>query len=357
MVLAEAINLLVGGRSTEHDTSIHSYEYVLSELLESGSESITIAGVTYVDLENRAHVHRAPPWPRSAEELASPPAEPLLQAVAELADSAVPVFSVMHGNEGEDGAWQGLAEIAGLEGNFGPVLTSALAMNKFSMARLATSVAALRAPRTALLDRRATEDDLARAIKQLGGRPAVVKPNRMGSSLLTERCDSLDLATLRRVRERLFPYDPETLVQEYVAGQEYTAGCLEIGDEIRVLPLIKVITAGGFLGHREKHECGRVQAEIVGADDAVAARIGDISKTLFRAFDFLGVCRFDYILGDDDELTFLEANTLPGLSRTSAFPRMLRAGGFGIADVISACIDAARRRPKRRKTLRYEINL
>lgn len=355
--MAEAINLLVGGRSTEHDTSIHSYEYVLSELLERGIEKFAIAGVTYVDLENRAHVHRAPPWPRSAEELTSPPAEPLLQVVAELAGSGAPVFSVMHGNEGEDGAWQGLAEIAGLEGNFGPVFASALAMNKFFMSRLAMSVAALRVPRTVLLDRRTTEDDLARTIEELGGRPVVVKPNRMGSSLLTERYDPLDLATLHRTRERLSPYDSEILVQEYVTGQEYTAGCLELADdEIRVLPFIKVVTAGGFLGHKEKHERGLVQAEIVGADDEVTARVGEISRTLFRAFDFLGMCRFDYILSDDDELYFLEANSLPGLSRTSAFPRMLRAGGFGMADLVSACIDAARRRPKRRKALRYESN-
>lgn len=335
---------------------MHSYEHVLAQIQADGSAQLTIAGVYYIDLENGVHAHRSAPWPRSAAELAAPPAEPILNIAAECARSRWPIFSLLHGNEGEDGAWQGLAEIAGLQGNFGPVLASALAMSKFHMAMLASSLQPVRMPHTIFLDARASDADLSRAIDTLGSRPSVVKPNSLGSSLLAERHHSLDLATLRRLRHQILPYDPELLVQEYVTGTEYTAGCLEIEGKVTVLPIVRAVTAAGFLGHREKHKSGLVHPEIVGAGTEIAAQISTVSANLFRAFNFLGMCRFDYIAGDDGNLYFLEANTLPGLTSGSAYTLMLAAGGHGMVDLIRACISAARARPRRTKVFRYHID-
>ncbi|MGH8160888.1 MAG: hypothetical protein ACRESR_01815, partial [Gammaproteobacteria bacterium] len=210
--------------------------------------------------------------------------------------------------------------------------------------------------RTAYLGARSTEADLARAVDALGSGPSIVKPNGLGSSLLVERHAALDLATLSRLRAKAYPYSCELLVQEYVHGEEYTAGCLEIGEGITVLPIIRAVTAGCFLGHEEKHGRGLVRPDIVDADTAIAARISDISHNLFRAFDFLGMCRFDYILGDDGNLYFLEANTLPGLASGSAYTLMLTHAGYSMVDLITACIAAARARPRRSKVLRYQID-
>lgn len=354
--MSEAINILVGGRSTEHDTSVHSCTHVLNQVLADTTGRLAIAGVYYVNFEHAVHAHRSPPWPRSAAELAAPDAEPLLGVVAELTRSQWPVFSLLHGNEGEDGAWQGLAEVVGLRGSFGPVLAPALAMNKFYMSVLATTLASVRIPRTTLLDAASTDADLERAIDMVGSGACIVKPNSMGSSLLTARYDSLDLATLRRRQQELLPYDPQLLVQEYIRGEEYTSGCLETAGEVVVLPVVHAVTPDGFLGHAEKHRHGLVRAEIVTDQAEIAGRIGRISKDLFRRFGFVGMCRFDYLLGNDGELCFLEANTLPGLTSGSAYTLMLKAAGYGIVDLIQACIAAARARPQRSKRLRYEID-
>ncbi|MGH7070232.1 MAG: hypothetical protein ACREFO_09475 [Acetobacteraceae bacterium] len=356
LIASEAINILVGGRSTEHDTSVHSYTHVLNQVLADPTDRLAIAGVYYVNFEHGVHAHRQPPWPRSAAELAAPAAEPLLGVVAELTRSPSPVFSLLHGNEGEDGAWQGLAEVVGLRGSFGPVLASALAMNKFYMSVLATSLVSVRMPRTSVLDAASTDADLGRAIDMLGSGACIVKPNSMGSSLLAGRYDSLAPATLRHLLQERLPYDPQLLVQEYIRGEEYTAGCLEMEGEVVVLPVVRAVTSDGFLGHAEKHRHGLVRAEVVSGQGEIAGRIGGISKDLFRRFGFVGMCRFDYLLGDDGELYFLEANTLPGLTNGSAYTRMLKAAGYGLVDLIKACISAARARPQRTKLLRYEVD-
>lgn len=317
---------------------------------------LAIAGVYYVNFQHGVHVHHSPPWPRSAEELAAPAAEPLLAAVAALARSKWPVFSLLHGTEGEDGAWQGLAEVAGLQGSFGSVLASALAMNKFTCSVLATSIVPVRMPRTVVLDAGSRDADLRRAIEMLGSGPAIVKPNSMGSSLLTGRYDSLDLATLRHLRDELLFYDSHLLVQEFIRGEEYTAGCLETDRDIVVLPMVKAVTAGGFLGHAEKHRRGLVRTEMINDQADIAERIRGISKDLFHRLGFLGMCRFDYLLGQDGELFFLEANTLPGLASGSAYTLMLKAAGYSIVDLIQACISASRSRPPRRKLLRYAVD-
>lgn len=309
-----------------------------------------------MNFEHGVHAHRSPPWPRSAAELAAPAAEPLLRVVAELARSEWPVFSLLHGNEGEDGAWQGLAEVVGLRGSFGPVLGSALAMSKFHMSTLAAALAPVRVPRTALLDAASTDADLMRAIDMLGSGPGVVKPNSLGSSLLAGRYDPLDLGTLRRLRQELLPYDSQLLVQEYIRGEEYTAGCLEAGGDVIVLPVVSVVTSGGFLGHAEKHTRGLVHPEIIRDDTNIVGHVKEISKTLFRRCGLLGMCRFDYLVDHDNEVFFLEANTLPGLAHNSAYTLMLSAAGYGVVDVITACLRAAGDRPQRRKLLRYAVD-
>ena len=350
------VNILVGGRSTEHDASLHSYEHVLSQIVSDSTGRLAIAGVYYIALDGGVHPHRAAPWPSSAAELAAPEAEVLLDIVAELARSEWPVFSLLHGNEGEDGGWQGLAQIVGLQGTFGPVLTSALAMSKFHMSLVATSIEMIRMPRTVFLDAWSTDADLETACGTLGSQPSVVKPNNMGASLFTSYHDVLDLGTLKRIRQELLPYDPEMLVQEYVNGDEYTAGCLEAAGEVIALPIIKAVTARGFLGHEEKHRSGMVRPEILPADTDLSRRISDVSKNLFRRFRFLGFCRFDYIVGSDGGLYFLEANALPGLMSGSAYTLMLKTAGYGMIDLIEYCVDAARARPIRQTQLRYNID-
>src|SRR6266498_1501524 len=128
-----AITLLVGGRSTEHDASLHGYQHVLQQLSEHPGRVIVDA-VLYVDRDGLGHFFDQPPWPADEYDLQKRSAQPLVQAIARLLERNSFVFSLLHGNEGEDGGWQGVADVLGVRGSFGPTLASALGMDKYFQA-------------------------------------------------------------------------------------------------------------------------------------------------------------------------------------------------------------------------------
>ena len=350
--------MLLGGRSTEHDASLRSYLGVMRDVESQADGCLTCTAVYYVSRQGKAFIHRQPPWPRSEIDLKGSPAVPLTTLIAELAQDHGFVFNLLHGNEGEDGAWQGIAEVADLRGSFGSVFASAITMNKWAQSVLAATICGprLRHPRMRRVIPSSTERDLERIVQEFDGYACVVKPNRMGASLLTERYDRLTIEQLRAIMAEVARFDPEILVQEYIAGTEYTCGCIERQGQIVALPLIQAVTQRQFLGHAEKHRKGMVEARMIREDTAITAELKQFSRQLFREFDLSTMCRFDYIVTDAGESYYLEANSIPGLMPGSAFPKMLAAAGFDCADLVRLSIEAAERRVQREKVLPYTID-
>ncbi|CCH32967.1 ATP-grasp domain-containing protein [Actinosynnema sp. NPDC047251] len=344
--------LLIGGRSTEHDASLHSYRHVLAEV-GAEPERHEVVAVVYIRRLGGAQVFRRAPWPVDEADLLAGPEIPTIDAVRFLAECGAFVFSLLHGTEGEDGCWQGVAEMFGLRGSFGPVLGSALGMDKSLQSAVAASVIPdLRCPPVTVVRRDDIASGVDRALAELGDRAVVVKPNRMGASLLIEKLTDWDGADLLKAVSAIHEYDPEALVQEFVHGDEHSCGVVEQHGEPVALPVLRIQTEHGFFGHAEKHRHGLAGVRV--ETSAVARRVQRVSELLFRELKLFGWSRFDFIVSGG-ELHFLETNTIPGLMSGSLFPAMLRAGGRSIGDLIDACVDAAHGRPAVSKHLAYRI--
>ncbi|MEV6823580.1 ATP-grasp domain-containing protein [Amycolatopsis sp. NPDC051102] len=353
--------LLVGGRSTEHDASLHSYHRVRAAV-EAAPGRLSLAAVLYLTRQGEVRYFGHGPWPRAEEELSAGEELPVYEGLRRLRESGAFVFSLLHGNEGEDGSWQGVAEVLGLRGNFGPVLASALGMDKRLQAVVAAGlVPGLRtpscwpAPRSATGSPAALREWAAAVAAELAGRPAVVKPNRMGASLLTELVREPDGAALAGAIAEVLPYDDQVLVQEFVDGTEFTCGVIRTEAGAVALPVVEAVTAGGFLGHREKHASGLVRPLLHTRDTADTRRVKEASVRIFEEMRVFGFARLDFLVRDG-ELYFLELNTLPGLMDGSAFPMMLEAAGFGLVELIEGCVAEHGRLPVRDKVLPYHID-
>jgi D-alanine-D-alanine ligase len=347
--------LLLGGRSTEHDASLHSYFAVLHDL-ESRAVP-PIAGVYYVDRDGRVHRCTEAPWPDSESSLLG--AEQISRT-ALLEDLAAPnrhVFSLLHGNEGEDGAWQGIAEVFDIRGSFGPVFAAALSMNKWAQGVIALHLCAgeISLAPTWRITRNSPSDACSAIADALHGRPCIVKPNRMGASLLATFHASIDEEALRSEVARLFSYDSEVLVQEHVPGVEYTVGVLSRGGIASALPVVEITPREAFLSFGDKHSDERAAAAVVNPDTPLAGRLKSLATRIFSSVDFLTMCRFDFIVTPSGQIYFLEANSIPGLAKGSLYPKMLQAEGLDLADLVAASIEEAGRIPVRNKALPYEI--
>jgi D-alanine-D-alanine ligase len=352
--MSQPLLLLVGGRSTEHDASLHGYQELVRHL-QVAPHRFALHGVVYLPRDGGFRIFEAPPWPRMEAELAAGPAASPAQALELLRDSGCFVFSLLHGNEGEDGGWQGVAEVFDIPGNFGPVLPAALGMDKRLQGMVVSAlVPELRIPRTWLVRVGSGSDHRERVLREAGAGPIVVKPNCMGASLLTSHLWQADPGELGQALEDIFPYDPEALVQEYIDGPELTCGVLRQEGNTIALPVLEAVTANGFLGHREKHRPGQVEVVVRAHDDPQARTVMAHSVRLFDELNLFGFARFDFRCRAAD-IFFLEVNTLPGIMRGSAFPLMLEAGGRCLMDVVQACVEGFISRPARSKKLPYEI--
>jgi D-alanine-D-alanine ligase len=345
------ITLLVGGRSTEHDASLHGYHHVLHELLKE-SDRIAVDSVFYIDRSGVVHVFNHGPWPEDEGELLKGSPLPLGSAVERLRESGSFVFSLLHGNEGEDGGWQGLAEVFGVRGNFGPTLASALGMNKYLQAGLATALLpALRTPRSVLVQ--GSSFDAQHILREIGPGSVVVKPNRMGASLLTTCLHDPTEDTLAAAVNEVAPYDNQILVQEFIRGREYSCSVYREEGKFVDLPVAEIVSEG-FFGHEEKHVRGRARIELC-PEDATVKAIREVSHSLFEATDVATFARFDYLV-KGSVIYFLEVNTLPGLMSGSIFPMALTASGRTIADLVLASVGDYDGRPSRNKIKEYDIS-
>jgi D-alanine-D-alanine ligase len=114
---------------------------------------------------------------------------------------------------------------------------------------------------------------------------------------------------------------------------------IKTGGKIHVLPLCEVVSKKDFFDYEAKYQAG-MSNEIIPAEIPEEAEM-DIKTTAVYVYEKLnckGVVRIDFIISDD-EIYFLEANTIPGMSKASIVPQMARAYGWTNTELLDAVLD------------------
>jgi D-alanine--(R)-lactate ligase len=134
------------------------------------------------------------------------------------------VFPVLHGTLGEDGAIQGLAELAGIPYVGCDIQSSALCMDK-SLAYIVARAAGIATPRfwTATAEEEVDPDRLTY--------PVFVKPARSGSSFGVTKVHGRE--ELPSAVEAAREFDSKVLIEEAVLGSE--VGCALLGNAREVI--------------------------------------------------------------------------------------------------------------------------
>jgi len=160
------------------------------------------------------------------------------------------------------------------------------------------------------------------------GLPMIVKASKQGSTVglsVVKRPEDVDAAV-----EDAFRFDDEVMLEVFVAGRELTVPILADA----ALPVGEIIPEHEIFDYECKYQPGMSQ-EIFPADIApeIARRAQELALTSHRALKLGGYSRIDFRLDDAGELWFLEANTLPGMTAASLFPKGAAAAGISFADV------------------------
>lgn len=331
------ISIIYGGRSTEHDASIKSYENIL-ENMDNKQFSI----------KNSIYVNRNGLILLNGKEISFGTLMDFLENEPSF------LINLLHGTEGEDGSWSGVVDIRDIEGSFESVNTSSILMNKQQQQDIVKSKCKniLKTPNSIICR---YNDDVDKKIKELNNlktENVVVKPNSMGASHLTEKINKSNIERIKKLILNIHEYDDIALIQEYIQAEEYTCGVIRKNNIPYALEVINVHTNEMFLGHKEKHSKGYTDVEFVNND--LTDNIKNISKKLFDIFGVIGMCRFDFLVNNNG-IYYLEGNLIPGFSKGSAFPRMLKESNIDMNEFWNEMIKEFKHRKHRNKYLKYNI--
>lgn len=247
------------------------------------------------------------------------------------------LFPVLHGTLGEDGAIQGLAELAGIPYVGCDVQSSALCMDK-SLAYIVAGRAGIATPRfrTVAAGEEADLDGLTY--------PVFVKPARSGSSFGVGKVRGRD--ELPGAVQAARQFDSKVLIEEAIAGSE--VGCALLGNGREVIagePDRISLSHGFFRIHQESEpERGSDNSQVIVPADISAqsrALVQETARAVYGALGCRGLARVDLFLGDNGRVVLNEVNTLPGMTSYSRYPRMMEAAGLPRAEVIDRLVDLA----------------
>jgi D-alanine-D-alanine ligase len=365
------VGILFGGRSGEHDVSLHSAASVVDRLdrerFTAVPIGITLGGEWFAQDPSRIAEEASRNGVLSIDttdqnRLSVQPSRGLFTGSEPLEVDVV--FPVLHGSFGEDGTVQGLLEIAGIPYVGAAVLGSAVGMDK-ELAKNLWRYAGLPTAPYETLRRAQVSDDggfldeklLHRAGEHIRSRidlPWFVKPARAGSSVGVTRVRSeTEFPTAARTA---LSFDTKLLVEPEIRGREIE--CSVVGnDEIRTFPPGEIKPQHDFYSYEAKYLDPEGAALFVPADlgTELAAEVRRIAAEAYRAVDCEGFARVDFFVDEEEPRVYLnEINTIPGFTSISMFPKLCEAGGVPYGELLSELIDLAMRRQELKSALSYQ---
>lgn len=197
-----------------------------------------------------------------------------------------------------------------------------------------------------------------RLIKEFTTFPLIVKPVAEGSSkgVLSKSVCNSEAEVREVVKEMVTKYQQPALVEEYIAGREFTVGLL--GERRpKVLPPMEIV----FLDKEERtpvysfqHKLDwseRIRYDVPAKlDPAQLEKLKAAGRAAFMALGCRDVARIDFRMDEKGRVYFLECNPLPGLTPGwSDLVLISQGAGLDYRTLIGEILSGAIRRYKERE--------
>ena len=245
-----------------------------------------------------------------------------ISKIKETAQNIDIVIPIIHGVGGEDGEVQILLEKIGVPYIFSSPESHQKALTK-STAKSIVSQKGVRVAREFTVGEEMSV-------------PCFVKPRSGGSSIYTTVVSTgEDLRGFMTTHPGI-----DFLIEEKITGREFTVGVIEKAGTTEALPVIEIISGSEFFDYESKYNPEKLAREICPADIPM-----DLSHELQRqalacheALDCHHLSRTDFIVTPENEIYFLETNTIPGMTDTSLIPQMVYAAGYDLKEIFEEWI-------------------
>ena len=247
------------------------------------------------------------------------------------------IFPIIHGKMGEDGTLQGILQLSKIPFVGCHLETSVIGMDK-ALTHMIVHQAGVKVPEFEVVQKKNKVDGSKFTY------PVFVKPARSGSSFGVNKVESEK--ELSAALAEAFTYDNKVLIEEAIEGIEVGCAIMGNGNELITGEVDEIIVNNGFFKiHQEANpEKGSNNSTInvpAKLDEKVRDKIKETAKTVYYALGCQGLTRVDMFLEKDGTIVLNEVNTMPGFTCYSRYPRMMKAAGFTISEVIDRLIALA----------------
>ena len=252
------------------------------------------------------------------------------------------VFPVMHGANCEDGAIQGLLQLAGIP-YVGPhIAASAVSMDK-TLTKLVVDHAGVPQAAWHLV----RKNDLAHRMESIVSilekkftYPMFVKPAGTGSSVGVSKAANREAlcAALTAAAE----FDSKILVEEFIDGREIEVAVM--GNDNPAASVCGEIDSGAeFYDYEAKYVTDTSTAYIPARiSEEVEEEVRELAVKVYSAIGCQGLSRVDFfVTRADNRIVFNEINTLPGFTSISMYPKLFAASGIPYSQLIDELLQLA----------------
>ncbi len=233
------------------------------------------------------------------------------------------VFNAIHGRYGEDGALQGLLEMAEIPYTGSGIMAHAVGMNKkvskdvFKGANIPT------ARSESYNGNLESAEAIIDHIRKEFTIPVVVKSATQGSSIgvtIVREESQLEAAVTEALK-----YDPILVVEQFLDGREFTVAVLDG----KALAVIEIRPHSGEYDYKSKYTVGATEYLVPAPiSDEMTAEMQRIGELVYREVQGSGVIRVDIMTDHADKMYVLEYNTVPGMTATSLVPKAANEMGI-----------------------------
>ncbi len=354
------VAVLFGGKSAEHEVSIQSAKNVIHSLDREKYEAVLI-GIDKQGVWHQLHENYLLDLSFSHQKSLDNDSEislvvrggnsMVISSGAAHFENIDVIFPVLHGTFGEDGTVQGALQLMNIPYVGAGVLGSAVGMDKDVTKRLLHEAGIPVAK--FLVFRKDDAIDFA-SVKEKLGLPFFVKATNLGSSVTVNKVHKIE--EFLPALEEAFLYSTKVILEENIVGREIEISVLGNEDPIVSIPG-EIITSHEFYDYDAKYldENGAKLEIPAKMQEEKVKELQKLAKKVFQTLCLEGMARIDFFLAKDGTFYTNEANTIPGFTNISMYPKMWEASGISYTELVDRLIQLAIDRHNREETLRTSL--
>ena len=104
-----------------------------------------------------------------------------------------------------------------------------------------------------------------------------------------------------------------------------------------ILPITEIVSENDFFDFGAKYKGESDEITPARISDKIMVKVQKQSSEIYDILNCKGIVRIDYIL-NNDELYFLEINTVPGMSKASIVPQQAEAANINLSEIYTEMI-------------------